>query len=307
MRGCLPSPFTNAISPFPQVVLHTGTQTATSSTAPTVVPALQVASGFDWNGNAAATDDDDASSESENEATTTTAPSKRRKGKAPQADHTAELASKAPESSADFERALLGSPNSSYLWVQFMSFQLELSEVDKARQIGRRALESIAYREEEEKLNVWIALLNLENMHGTSQSLDKLFKEAVQYNDAKTVHLRMAAILERTEKPEAAEEIYQKAVKKFSQSSKVWTLFAEFCFHRGEVDVARALLPRSLKSLPARKRESSSSLGDGGGGPSADPPPPPLPPVQTLKPSNDSPSSSSSSVTPNEARRSTRA
>lgn len=176
------------------------------------MPALQVASGFDWNGNGSSkqADDDSASeSESESEAAATTVPSKRHnKGKAPQADHTGDLASKAPESSADFERALLSSPNSSYLWVQFMSFQLELSEVEKARQIGRRALESIAYREEEEKLNVWIALLNLENMHGTPQSLDKLFKEAVQYNDAKTVHLRMAAILERTEKSDVSYHLF---------------------------------------------------------------------------------------------------
>jgi rRNA biogenesis protein RRP5 len=41
-------------------------------------------------------------------------------------------------------------------------------------------------------------------MHGTPQSLEKLFKEAVQYNDAKTVHLRMASILERTDKPEVS-------------------------------------------------------------------------------------------------------
>lgn len=36
-------------------------------------------------------------------------------------------------------------------------------------------------------------------------------------------------------------------------------MFAEFYFHRGDVEDARALLPRSLKSLPARKREFLSS------------------------------------------------
>jgi rRNA biogenesis protein RRP5 len=54
---------------------------------------------------------------------------------------------------------------------------------------------------------------------------------------------------------QAAEEIYQKAVKKFSQHSDVWTLFAEFYFHRGDAEAARALLPRSLKSLPTSERE----------------------------------------------------
>ncbi|KAG8718428.1 rRNA biogenesis protein rrp5 [Ceratobasidium sp. 394] len=57
-----------------------------------------------------------------------------------------------------------------------MSFQLQLSEVDKAREIGRRALQTTNYREEQEKLNVWIALLNLENQFGTDDSLEVLFQ-----------------------------------------------------------------------------------------------------------------------------------
>ena len=61
-----------------------------------------------------------------------------------------------------------------------MSFQLQLSEVDKAREIGERALKTINYREEQEKLNIWIALLNLENTFGTDESLEDTFKN--QYN-----------------------------------------------------------------------------------------------------------------------------
>ena len=35
------------------------------------------------------------------------------------------------------------------------------------RAIAKRALQTINTREEQEKLNVWIALLNFENLHGT--------------------------------------------------------------------------------------------------------------------------------------------
>ncbi|KAG8708601.1 rRNA biogenesis protein rrp5 [Ceratobasidium sp. 394] len=134
-----------------------------------------------------------------------------------------------------------------------MSFQLQLSEVDKAREIGRRALQTINYREEQEKLNVWIALLNLENQFGTDDSLEALFQDAARHNDSKTMHLRLAAILEESEKTQKAEEQFARTAKKFSQSSKVWTLFGEHYLKAGKLEEARKLLPRSLLSLPQRK------------------------------------------------------
>lgn len=149
---------------------------------------------------------DDESSDDAGSATESGKPAhaKKRKSHAPFQDLTAEVHTKRPESTEEFERALVGSPNSSFLWVQYMSFQLELSEVDKAREIGRRALRTINYREEDEKLNVWMALLNLENAHGTAESFEKLFKEAAQYNDAETIYLRVAAILAQTGKHEVS-------------------------------------------------------------------------------------------------------
>lgn len=130
-------------------------------------------------------------------------------------DLTTDMHSRAPESTADFERLVLGSPNSSFLWIQYMSFQLQLSEIDKARAIGKRALDVISFREEQEKLNVWIALLNLENTYGTDDTLEAMFKDAVRHNDAKTVYLRMAAILDDTQKHE---------VRTFARSVKTWLI-----------------------------------------------------------------------------------
>ena len=117
-------------------------------------------------------------------------------------DVTADMQTKLPDSNADFERMLLGSPNSSYLWIQYMSFQLQLSEIDKARGIGKRAIQTIHFREEQEKLNVWIALLNLENVYGTDATIEVVFKDAARYNDSKTIHLRLAAIFDESQKYE---------------------------------------------------------------------------------------------------------
>lgn len=175
-----------------------------SSTAPMKI------TGFQWFGESQDTEDD-AGSESSDESDGDEQPSKkkRKKRKEIEYDLTADMHSKAPESNADFERLLLGSPNSSYLWIQYMSFQLQLSEVDKAREIARRAVETINFREEQERLNVWIALLNLENVYGTDESLDKTFKDAARANDSKTVHLRLASIFEESRKLEVRQSVYR--------------------------------------------------------------------------------------------------
>ena len=90
-----------------------------------------------------------------------------------------------------------------------MSFQLQISEIDKAREIAKRAIETINFREEQERLNVWIALLNLENVYGTEESLENVFKDAARANDSKTVHLRLAAIFDQSGKPEVSQCLYQ--------------------------------------------------------------------------------------------------
>ncbi|KAG8688059.1 rRNA biogenesis protein rrp5 [Ceratobasidium sp. 394] len=218
-------------------------------------PALSLSGGFGWSVQSGHPQELDASasdsgSDSEGPASK---PKKGKKKKVILQDLTADLHTKVPESTADFERLVLGSPNSSFLWVQYMSFQLQLSEVDKAREIGRRALQTINYREEQEKLNVWIALLNLENQFGTDDSLEALFQDAARHNDSKTMHLRLAAILEESEKIQKAEEQFARTAKKFSQSSKVWTLSGEHYLKAGKLEEARKLLPRSLLSLPQRK------------------------------------------------------
>ncbi|KAJ7596847.1 hypothetical protein C8J56DRAFT_918480 [Mycena floridula] len=215
--------------------------------------ALKLPAGFQWSAEDAQIELNDASSSDEEDEEQPRDKKKRRKKKEIEQDLTADMHTKKPESNADFERVLLGSPNSSYLWIQYMSFQLQLSEIDKAREIAQRALQTIHFREEQEKLNVWIALLNLECAYGSEDSLDAVFKSAARANDSKTVHLRMASIFEQAEKIEKAEEQYNRTCKKFGLSSKVWTLFSEHYLRRGNIEDSRKLLPRSLQSLDKRK------------------------------------------------------
>jgi rRNA biogenesis protein RRP5 len=123
-------------------------------------------------------------------------------------DLTGDFVSREPQSASDFERVLLGNPNDSKTWIQYMSFQLQLSEVEKAREIAERALKTIALREGGEKLNMWIAMLNMENIYGSNDSLEEVFKRACQYNDAQAVHERLVSIYIQTGKTEVRFEFF---------------------------------------------------------------------------------------------------
>ncbi|KAF9438080.1 rRNA biogenesis protein rrp5 [Entomortierella beljakovae] len=217
---------------------------------------LSVSSGFNWGGqedeNNTKSDASDSEDDSDDEEQ-----SKKKKAKKSAAtaltDETEDLQSQAPQVASDYERLLLGSPNSSYLWINYMAFQLQLSEIGKAREIGQRALKSINFREEQEKMNVWVALMNLENTFGSADTLEEVFKKAVQTCEPKKIYLQLVKIYERSNKIELATELYTTMTKKFGQSSKVWTGFGHFQLHHGNLEAGRELLQRSLKSLPKRK------------------------------------------------------
>jgi rRNA biogenesis protein RRP5 len=166
------------------------------------VPTLKIQGGFRWSGDIPQEDGGDLGSSGDSETDEQPTAKKRKKKKQVELDLTADMHTKMPESTSDFERVLLGSPNSSYLWIQYMSFQLQLSEIEKAREVAKRALDTINFREEKEKLNVWIALMNLENVYGTDESLESVFRDAARHCEPKTVHLRLASILEESGKHE---------------------------------------------------------------------------------------------------------
>ncbi|KAF7723464.1 rRNA bioproteinsis protein rrp5 [Apophysomyces ossiformis] len=211
-------------------------------------PALSIG-GFDWSGKMPETKDEEDSESDEDEEEQPKSKSKKKEV----VDRTAELSTATPQSAADFERFLVGSPNSSFMWINYMAYQLQLSEVAKAREIGERALKTINYREEQEKMNVWVAMMNLENSFGDEESLEELFKRAVVYCEPKKVYLQLAQIYNRSQKYEKEEALWKEMLKKFSQSSKVWTLFGQFYLQRDNVEGARELLQRSMKVLPKHK------------------------------------------------------
>ncbi|XP_019744636.1 protein RRP5 homolog isoform X2 [Hippocampus comes] len=158
-----------------------------------------------------------------------------------------------PQDAAAFERLLLASPNSSILWLQYMAHHLQATQIEQARAVAERALKTISFREEQEKLNVWVALLNLENMYGTQESLKKVFERALQFCEPMPVYQQLADIYSKSDKMKEAENLYKSMVKRFRQNKAVWLSYGTFLLQHGQNDAASALLQRALKSLPSKE------------------------------------------------------
>jgi rRNA biogenesis protein RRP5 len=206
--------------------------------------------GFDWTGNSLNANTKDVASDSEGE---TSGKKRKRSKKEIKVDMTADLDKDGPRNTSDFERLLLGQPNDSSLWIQYMAFQLQLGEVQKAREVAERALRTIHIRELDEKANVWIAWINLEVEYGEEERVEEVFKRACQVQEPLGMHEKLASIYIDSGRHDKADAVFERIVanKTFRASPDVWLNYATFLMtSKQEPDRARALLPRSLKSVP---------------------------------------------------------
>ena len=60
-------------------------------------------------------------------------------------------------------------------------------------------------------MNVWVGLMNLENLYGTQESLLKVFERTLQQNEPKKMFFQLAGIYARTNKMEVGNPFYQTA------------------------------------------------------------------------------------------------
>ncbi|XP_030636412.1 protein RRP5 homolog [Chanos chanos] len=240
-------------------------ETSTASTGPA---RLQVSAGFSWDSAlstlkpaASANTHDSSDEEDEEEQNKPEKQSRKEKEQEKKAEEKrlsqleAELMDpeRRPDSAAAFERLLLSSPDSSLIWLQYMAFHLQATEIEQARAVAERALKTISFREEQEKQNVWVALLNLENMYGTEESLQKVFERAVQFCEPLPIYQQLADIYTKSDKIQEAENLYKSMIKRFRQEQGVWQSYGTFLIRQGKSDAASALLQRALQSLSTKE------------------------------------------------------
>lgn len=184
------------------------------------------------------------------------------------------------ETAEDYERMVTGEPNSSVTWIRYIAFCVELSQIEKARAVAERALETIAMEKETERTNVWVAYINMEaqfgNMHGVSgwkiekesENSDgggeraRILREAAvmrvfdraceRVTDVEKLHLTVANALRDCD-THLADEILKRATRKFKTSEKVWFAMGEAHFSSGNLLMGRQCLERALLSVEKRK------------------------------------------------------
>lgn len=153
------------------------------------------------------------------------------------------------------ERLVMATPNSSLAWINYIVYHMQCNEMHRARTVARRALKKISFRDGEELLNVWLALLNLELRYGDKEQFDAVLAEAVQANEPFKVYERCLQMLVSVGKVEELSDMVLTMTKKFRAMPDCWTSTATALCEVGLVEKAQPLLNRALQSLPERDRK----------------------------------------------------
>ena len=163
-----------------------------------------------------------------------------------------------PQSDAEYEKLLLSNPYSSHLWLRYASWLLSITEVTKAKAVLRKALKSIPSHMEEERNNIWLALMNLESEYGDEDSLETLYKEVKQNMEPKKVSMHLISIYETKKQYANAVNIYKQLVKENKEDVDIWSGWCELFFKQDQMKEAGEILKRSLTVL--NKNEKTMML-----------------------------------------------
>jgi len=155
----------------------------------------------------------------------------------------------APQTTADWERLMVSNPHSSEMWIRYMSFHVHSVNLDQARIVAEKALKTIDFREEAERLNVWVALLSMEVAYGSDEVIEDTLKRALQYNNQLKVYNHMITVYNKANQREKAEELHIKITNKFRIHKEVWVSYMKHVMEDGRFDDARQLLKRCIQSI----------------------------------------------------------
>lgn len=154
-----------------------------------------------------------------------------------------------PQSIADFERNVLKSPDSADVWIKYSEFFLDNVETEKARIVCRRALKTINFRAEKERLRMWLQLLKIEAKFGGIEQMRAIIEEAAQRNDKLVLYQRASQTLVACGEIGEAEVLHEKALKLGRQQPNVWINYVIFLMdHKKDLNKARQLFDQAIKS-----------------------------------------------------------
>ncbi|GFT15569.1 protein RRP5 homolog [Trichonephila clavipes] len=119
--------------------------------------------------------------------------------------------------------------------------------------MGKSCLNLYNFRKDDEKLNVWKALLNLEARYGTKESLFSIFEDALKYNDKKKTYFHLLELLIDAEKTEEIESFSQRILKHFKSEKDVHLILCTYYMKAGKTKEARNIYKRCLQCVPQKE------------------------------------------------------
>lgn len=164
-----------------------------------------------------------------------------------------------PATVDQFDRLVMAEPNSSRAWINYMVFHVQATEIDRARAIAQKALKSINFRETQERLNIWVAMLNLELRLGSKDTFEDTLKEALKLNEPFKIYTVILQILADCKRVAELCDTVLTYTKKFRQMPECWLNAAQAYFQVDLADKAKPLLTRALTTLPERERKFAFS------------------------------------------------
>ena len=168
-----------------------------------------------------------------------------------------------PESVEFYEKKILSDPNNSIFWIQYASYILDKLNLSAARKIFERAIKTINISLVKEKLNVWIAYMNLENTYGTKDSFKEVVERAVEVNEKKIVYKHLISIYRLSNKHDLAHEVYRLLLKNYFSDINIWKNYLEFLFELENLkdsEIDQKLMEKILKSYVEPKEGLKKAL-----------------------------------------------
>ena len=129
-----------------------------------------------------------------------------------------------------YERLILKDHDNSINWIAYASYILDTLNLASSRQIFERALKIIDISKTNEKLNVWVGYLNLENIYGDSDSFQKVLDRAKQVCDKKLLYNHLIQIYMNSNKYEEVSDTYKILIKDYFDDLEIWKKYIEFLF-----------------------------------------------------------------------------
>ena len=154
------------------------------------------------------------------------------------------------------ERDVFEQPNSSYRWISYSTEILKASGVDDARDILLRAVNVINPRLEDERLNIYKALLNLEFYFGSEDTFDAKYTESATACDRKIITNHVVELLVNSAQFEKAVEKIKLLLKKSKDKVEPYLQLIRIILKNPErqneelAEEVKETVKRALQSLP---------------------------------------------------------